>query len=405
MRIGVDIRILAKEKRTGIEDYTINLLSYLLARDKKIKYKLFYNSFKKSDLNYDFLKLPNISLKKMHLPNRILDLFFRFLKTPKIDRILKGIDIFLSPHFLLAPTSKKIKTVTIFYDLSFIRFPEFFSLPKLLWHRFIYPKQKAKKTNIIVAISQSTKKDLIDLYNIDKKRIKVIYPGIDKKFKPLDKNNFNFQEVKKKYNIPDNFVLYFGTIEPRKNILSIIRSFEKIKSNFIFNNNIKWRGFEGVVKKQKKDFDFSNLKLVIAGAKGWLYDKVFKTVDNSEFKKDIIFTDFIEERDKIYLYNLADLFIYPSFFEGFGLPPLEAMACGVPTIVSDKPSLSEVVGDGAVMVDPNDIDSIAFAVKEILSNRELADFLRHKGLKRVENFSWEKTADNFLDLFKKINSD
>ena len=158
MNIGIDIRVLAKRTRTGVEDYTINLLSHLLPMDKSVKYRLFYNGFKKLQLDYPWLKLPNVKIKKFRIPNRIFDLFLRFLKFPKLDKILKGINIFLSPHFLLTPVSKNIKTIIIFYDFSFIRFPEFFSLPKLLWHKFVYPQKQAQKADLIIAISESTKR-------------------------------------------------------------------------------------------------------------------------------------------------------------------------------------------------------------------------------------------------------
>ena len=413
MNIGIDIRILGKKRRTGVEDYTINLLSHLLSLDRSIRYRLFYNGVRKPKLNYPFLKLPNVKIKRFRIPNRILDLFLRFLRFPKLDKLLGPpageagrVDIFLSPHFLLAPVSKKVKTIVIFYDLSFIRFPEFFSLSKLLWHKFIYPKKQAQKADLIVAISESTKQDLINLYGIKEEKIKVIYPGIDKKFKPIEKDNPNLDKVRKKYNLPDNFILYFGTIEPRKNILGLIRAFEQLKKQPHLEGRVEWLGFEGRVKSDKRDFfDFLGLKLVIAGTKGWLYDEVFEEVKKSQFQKDIIFTDFIDEEDKPYLYNLAQAFIYPSFFEGFGLPPLEAMACGVPTIVSNKSSLPEVVGQGAIMINPYNIDEISLAIKEILENKDLREYLIKRGLERAEEFNWDRTAKQFLEIMEYENRD
>lgn len=403
MTVGIDIRVLGKRRRTGIEDYTINLLSNLLPMDRSVQYRLFYNGFRKPDLDFPWLKLPNVKLKIWRFPNRIFDLSLRFLRFPKLDKILKGVDIFLSPHFLLTPASKKTKIIVIFHDLSFVRFPEFFSLPKLFWHRFVYPEKQARKADLVVAISQSTKNDLIGLYKIEPEKIKVIYPGIDKKFRLIDKNDPNFLKVKEKYKLPDNFILYFGTIEPRKNVLGLIKAFEQIKNNPQSQDRIQWQGFEGLVRKRnEKAFDFSALKLVIAGVKGWLYDEVFEKVETSKFKNDIIFTGFINEEDKFYLYNLAQVFVYPSFFEGFGLPPLEAMACGLPTIVSNKSSLPEVVGQGAIMIDPSNTDEIAFAMKEILENKDLNNHLRKQGIKQAQQFNWDKTAEEFLKLFSTL---
>jgi len=402
MKVGIDIRILGKARRTGVEDYTINLLSHLLPMDKSVKYRFFYNGLRKFKGNYPWLNASNVKIKSLRIPNRIFDLFLRFFKIPKIDKILGGIDIFLSPHFLLTPLSKKSKIIVIFYDLSFLRFPEFFSLPKLLWHKFIYPKKQAQKADLIITISQSTKEDLINLYRIPSEKIKVIYPGIDKKFKPIDKENKMLLKVKEKYRLPDNFILYFGTIEPRKNILGLIKAFEQIKEEKNLSPlQIQWRGFEGMVKKeQTRGFDFSGLKLVIAGSKGWLCRDVFERARNSPFNKDIVFTGHIDEEDKPCLYNLADVFVYPSFFEGFGLPPLEAMACGVPTIVSNSSSLPEVVGDGALMIDSHNVNEISFVIKKVLENQELEDYLISKGLKRAGKFNWDKAASEFLSIFK-----
>jgi len=383
MKVGVDIRVLGKGRRTGVEDYTINLLKRLLSADKSIKYRLFYNGLRKPDLSYSFLKNSNVKLKTLRFPNRIFDIFLRFLKFPKLDNILGKINVFLSPHFLLAPVSKQVKKIVVFYDLSFVRYPEFFSLPKLLWHKFIYPKSHAKKADLIIAISKSTKKDLISLYGIKPEKIEVIYPGIDEKFKPIDKNDPILRRVRERYSLPNYFILYFGTIEPRKNILGLIEAFEQVK--------------------RSKDSDFSKIKLVIAGTKGWLCNNIFKKVDNSEFKEDIIFTGFIEEEDKVYLYNLAEIFVYPSFFEGFGLPPLEAMACGRPVIVSDKPSLPEVVGRGAIMVDPNNVDEISFSIKKLLKDKELRNFFKDQSIKRAGKFNWEESIDNFLKILKKYD--
>jgi len=386
MTIGIDIRVLPYGKRSCVEDYTINLLSHLLPLDKNIKYKLFYSGFKKFDLEYPWLKEKNVKIKKIRIPNKIFDLILKFFKFPKLDKFLGGVDAFISPHFLLTPLSKKTKHIMVFYDLSFLRFPEFFSRQKRWWHKFMNPKKQAQKADLIIAISESTKYDLINIYGVDSDKIKVIYPGINEKF----------QIIKDSYK--NNFVLYFGTIEPRKNILGLIKAFEEIKqdkSGKILD--VDWQGFEGVVKKNNEIFDFSKLKLVIAGTKGWLCKEIFKKIKNSEFKNDIVVTGFVNEEDKARLYNLAKVFVYPSFFEGFGLPPLEAMACGIPVVVSNKSSLSEVVGSSAIMINPQNPSEISWAIKEILENRELSEYLTKKGLEQAEKFNWNNAVKEILN--------
>ncbi len=398
MTVGIDIRVLAKEARTGVEDYLINLLSRLLNEsDGKIKYKLFYSGFKKFKPNHPWLKNKNVKIKKIKIPNRIFDLILRFFNFPKIDKLLGGVDVFISPHFLITPLSKSARRIMIFYDLSFLRFPEFFSWQKRLWHKLMFPRKQAIRAHSIIAISNSTKEDLINLYKINSQKIKVVYPGIDAKFKPI-KDEAKLKEVKDKYQLPENFILYFGTIEPRKNIISLIEAFEEIKKEKQGKIlDVSWHGFEGIVKGSKEEFfDFSKLKLIIAGEKGWLYREVFEKAQKSDLRNDIIFTGFIEEDDKSYLYNLAKIFIYPSFFEGFGLPPLEAMACGTPVIVSNKSSLSEVVGDSAITINPENPNEISWAIREILENQKLSDYLSEKGRERSRQFNWDKAVEEIL---------
>ncbi len=406
--IGIDIRVLAKGTRTGIEEYVLNLLSFLLSldqsaskQDKKIKYKLFYNGFRKVKLNYPWLNFSNVELKKSKIPNRILDFCMKLFNWPKIDKILNGVDIFFSPHFLPIALSKTCKRVITFHDISFKYHPQFFSKSRKLWHFLTFPKSQAQKADKIIVDSQSTKEDLIKIYKIDPEKIKVIYLGVSNNFKPI-KNTFKLNKVKQKYNLPDSFVLYFGTIEPRKNLKGLIKAFDNLKQKFIHSDlQTTWEGFEGVVIGKKKNI-FKDLKLVIAGEKGWLYKDIFEKAKNAKSKNDIIFTGFIEDQDKPYLYNLANIFVYPSFFEGFGFPPLEAMASGVPTIVSNTSSLPEVVGDGAIKIDPYKIEELTYAIRKVLEDSELRDDLIKKGIKQARKFDWNKTAKEVLKIFYKI---
>jgi len=371
MTIGIDIRVLTRGTRTGVEEYTINLLSHLLPLDQNTHYKLFYNSFKKTDIKYPWFFLNNVKLKDFRVPNRLFFLGARYLKWPKIDKLLGDVDVYFNPHFFTAPVSSKCKKVIVFHDLSFEHHPEFFSRRKRLWQKALMnTKRDAQNANKIIASSISTKNDLINLYKIDSNKIKVIYLGVGKQFKVQD-NNLKLEIIRKKYKLPKNFILYFGTIEPRKNLVGLIKSFELLREKIDCN-------------------------LVIAGSRGWLYNDILKTAKNSKYSKNIIFTGFVEEADKACLYNLADLFVYPSFFEGFGFPPLEAMACGVPTIVSYTSSLPEVVGDSALMIDPYNVDELAWAMEIALKDLDLRKRLSQKGIRQAKKFSWQKCAQEVL---------
>ena len=384
MTIGIDIRMLARGTMTGVEEYTANLLANMLSLNTDIKFKLFYNGYKKVELNYDWLKLPNVELKQYRIPNRFLDTSLYFFNCPKIDKLLKGVDVFFSPHIFLSSVSKKCKTVTTFHDLSFEKYPEFYSTSKNYWHFSMSPKKQARKTDKIIAVSKSTKNDLVELYNINPEKIKVIYSGVSLESRIKNQESRIF-EVQKKYNLPEKYILYLGTLEPRKNIIGLIKAFELLKFK-------QRRPAQGGLPAE------DNYKLVIAGSKGWLYKDIFKTVENSPAKNDIIFTGFIDDEDKSILYSQAELFVYPSFYEGFGFPPLEAMACGTPVITSNFSSLPEAVGNAAIMINPYNLDELCRAMEIVLNDDELKDILIARGLEQTKKFSWQKCARETLDF-------
>ena len=387
MIIGIDIRMLARGMKTGVEEYTTNLLANMLSLDQNIRYKLFYNGYQKIKLDYDWLKLPNVELRQYRIPNRFLDASLYFFDYPKIDKLLKEVDVFFSPHIFLSSVSKKCKSVMTFHDLSFEKYPEFYSASKNYWHFSMNPKKQARKTDKIIAVSESTKNDLVGLYNINPEKIKVIYSGIN----PVSSIQYpvsSISKIKKKYNLPEKYILYLGTLEPRKNIIGLIKAFE------IFKTKLKSRG-------RHSGMSPSGFKLVIAGSKGWLYRDIFKTVKNSPVKNDIIFTGFIDDEDKSILYSQAELFVYPSFYEGFGFPPLEAMACGTLVITSNFSSLPEAVGDAAIMINPYNLDELYRAMETVLNDDKLKDTLIKKGFKQAKKFSWQKCARETLDFILK----
>lgn len=375
MKIGIDLRVLTKGTRTGIEEYSLNLLSRLLSLDKNLDFKLFFNAFNQVELDQEWLNLPNVELKKYRLPNRfIFDPLAKIFNWPKVDKLLGGTKIFFTPHFLLSPVSPKCQKIITFHDLSFEYFPEFFSWRKRFWHAFLSPRRRALEADKIIAVSQSTKDDLIDLYGVPEKKIRVIYSGVGEEFRLLP--NSTCRAVAEKYGLPEEFILYFGTLEPRKNLKGLIEAYGLFRASWPASARAP--------------------QLVLAGSRGWLYQEIFTAAKNSAYAEDIKFIGFVEPADKPKLYNLASLFVYPSFFEGFGFPPLEAMACGVPTITSHTSSFPEVVGDGVLMVDPYNYEEIAWAMKEVWQDDNLKNELIARGLERVKSFYWDKCARETL---------
>jgi glycosyltransferase involved in cell wall biosynthesis len=389
-RIGVDVRCLVEGRRTGVEEYTLNLLKNIFEADPKNEYVLFLNSFRpqRADLGWAE-KYPNVTVRRFRYPNKLLNFCFWYLNWPKIDAMLGGADVVFLPNIIFASVSRKAKLLVTIHDLSFERYLETFSRKRRLWHMFINPRKICRRAQRIIAVSQSTKSDLVSLYGISEQKIAAIHSGIADNLGILDRNAPELVGAKEKYGLPYKFILYFGTIEPRKNLVGIIRAWSQLQRTAWENND------ENILK----------YGLVIVGHQGWLAEEIYAEIDRSKFKEKIIIVDSIPDADKIYIYNLASLFIYPSFFEGFGFPPLEAMQCGVPAIVSNNSSLPEIVGQAAIMIDPDKPDEIYRAMKEVLASEELYEKLRADGLRQIKNFNWKKTAQEFLavvnDMSKK----
>lgn len=378
MVIGIDIRVLGSHTKSGIEEYTENLLAHMLALDSTIKFKLFFSSWKSDVLDYDWLHLPNVELRKFKIPNKLLFVSAHLFDTPKIDKLVGGTDIFFSPHFLLSALSPECKKVVTFHDLSYIRFPEFFSWRKNFWHKVeMKPERQSRFSDKMIAVSESTKKDLVTIYDIDPAKIEVIHSGISPAIKrPSD---ILLSEFKIRNDLPDEFILFLGKLEPRKNISGLIRAFNILKQNNKFNK----------------------LNLIIVGSRGWLLKDMFKEIGSSPFKDQIILKGHVKDEDRAFYYGLASVFVYPSFFEGFGFPPLEAMACGPPVIVSNSSSLPEVVAGAGLLIDPHNISEFASAISAILTDNKLKEGLISLGFERAGEFTWQKTAEKTLEYILK----
>jgi glycosyltransferase involved in cell wall biosynthesis len=381
-KICVDVRCLSEGRRTGVEEYTLGLLLNLFAFDKKNEYVLFFSAWRESSFDFAlFAKYPNVKLKKIRIPNKLLNFSFWYFGWPKIDKLVGGAEIVFFPNIIFGAVSSNVKVITTIHDLSFERYPEYFSWKRRLWHIFVNAKKICQRANCIVAVSQSTANDVASLYKINTEKITVIPSAISENFQVLDRNDRKLIEVKERYHLPFKFILFLGTIEPRKNILGIIKAYNALQETALAQKN------EEILK----------YKLVIAGSSGWLSLDMLTEIKKSKFKEKIILPGFIADEDKVYVYNLAALFIYPSFFEGFGFPPLESMCCGVPVITSNNSSLPEICADCAILIDPHQPEEILEAMRQILMDKLLREKLIKLGLARAMEFSWEKTARKTLN--------
>jgi len=376
MKIGIDIRTLLDARPSGVSEYVLNLLKEMFKLDTANEYRLFYNCFGDCP-NLPEFKQANVKLIKYNYPNKVLNyLLFKIFNYPKLDKDL-AVDVFFMPHLNFIGLSVGAKSLLTVHDLSFLKYPEFFSARKNFWHRLVKAKKLLKRFSLVIAVSENTKRDIVELGGINPDKVRVIYSGVGEEYKKLPLINYQFsvKRVRDKYNLPERFILYLGTIEPRKNVDGIIRAYNQLR----------------VMSCELRDY-----KLIIAGARGWKSENIYREWDKSAFKNDIKFLGYVEPDDKIYLYNLASVFIYPSFYEGFGFPPLEAMACGVPVVASFASSLPEVVGDAALMVDPYNINDLAGALEKVLVDENLKNKLIARGLEQAKKFSWRETARAYL---------
>ncbi len=382
MKIVIDVRCLGEGRRTGVEEYITRLFRSLVSGDTKNEYILFFNAWNR-DFPEDFkwmFAYPNVRLVSLRIPNKILNLALWYLGWPKLDRLCGGADIYFLPNLNFVSVSKRAKLVVTAHDLSFEAFPETFSVKRRLWHFFIGFRKLCRKADRILAVSASTKEDVIGYYGIPEEKITVVRSGVGEEFHQLDRNNPELLRVKEKYDLPYRFILFFGTFESRKNIRSVIRAYNAYRE----------------MRKGSPEY----AKLVLAGSPGWKSNEIFRERESSPYRDDILVLGFAADEEKVFLYNLASLFVYPSFYEGFGFPPLEAMACGVPTIVSRNSSFPEIVGDAAILIDPYQPDELRLAMTAILSDRVLSEQLSSDGRNRTREFSWKKTGRETLRVIR-----
>ncbi len=368
---------------SGVPEYSYNLIKELLTKDKHNDYILFYNSFFEVEERFNEFRQLNAEVVNFGYPNKIFNYIMqKGLGLPKINEKL-GVDLFLMPHFNFVSLSDSGKKIITIHDLSFLKNSEYFSLRKTLWHKIINIGKTLRNFDKIIAISESTKNDLVSLLDISEKKIEVVHSGIDSRFAVIEdkKNNTEILRVKRKYSLPDKFIFFLGSIEPRKNIISVIRAYELMHEKNMIDNDTY---------------------LVLAGASGWKNEKIFKFMKKSPFSHMIKFLGFVDSRDKKYLYNLASVFVYPSFYEGFGFPPLEAQKCGTPVVVSNSSSMPEIIADSGIMIDPLNVQELANGLSLVLNNLNLREQLIKRGVENSSKYNWSQTADKYLDIFSSL---
>ncbi len=364
LKIAIDARTVTSI-RTGVGNYIISLTRVLQIISAENTFCLY-----KGILRHRLKKIPAISIiaRLLYLLNDNFLFPFRLL--------LGRIDLYHNPAFILPLVNFGYKKIITIHDLGFYVFSDKFAKN---WHsrhlRFMLP-YSVRQADKIIAVSQATKQQIVDIFKIAPEKIVVTYEGVSEKYRVIQ-DRVEVEKVISKYGVKKPYILFVGTMDPRKNLIRLIQAFQKVKI-------------------EKKD-----LKLVIVGSKGELYtEELNKLIVSGE----IVLTGYVDEEDLVYLYNGALAFVFPSLYEGFGLPILEAMACGTPVITSKIYSMPEVAGDAALLVDPESINEIADAIMRLLDDQVLRNKLIDKGLARAKQFTWDKTAAETLAVYQEVAS-
>jgi glycosyltransferase involved in cell wall biosynthesis len=291
----------------------------------------------------------------------------------------RGVDLVHSLAYVLPAAWSGPSVVTIL-DLSFVLFPERFRP----WNRYylkLFTRLSARRADRVIAISENTSRDAMRLLGLDERKVQVIYCGVDAAFHPLDTRDI--EAYRRAQGLPEQFILFVGTIEPRKNIAGVIDAYGYLSR--------QWRPSAGKMPD-----------LVIAGARGWYYEEVYRKVEQLGLASHVHFTGYAPAEHLPLLYNAAEAFVYPSLYEGFGLPVLEAMACGAAVVTSNTSSLPEVIGDAGLTVDPHDSEQIGDAILQVLTDRELREHMRARAMERAASFTWARTAQETVAVYRQV---
>jgi len=385
MRIGVDYTS-AVRQGAGIGRLTRCIFQALAEIDHENEYRLFAAMGRGQPSNFPTFQPSNLSnfrLKTIPLSDRELNVVWHRLRLPLPVELITGpVDVFHSPDFTLPPVWRARAVLTV-HDLSFLRVPECFTGALRRYLERVVPRS-VRRADHVIADSHSTKRDLVELLGTPAGKVTVIHSGVEPRFRPIT-DRAALGPVRQRYDLPERFIISVGTLQPRKNFATLVEAFARLKSE-----TGNWKP------------GARSLKLVIAGGRGWLYEEIFARVEALGLQGDVLFPGFVADEDLPALYNLAEAFVLPSLYEGFGLPPLEAMACGTPVVTSNVSSLPEVVGDAGLMVEPADVESLAAAIERVLEDGGLRREMVQRGLARAKEFTWERAARRLLGVYTRM---
>lgn len=386
MEIVFEGQPLLEQNRTGISYYETEILKAMLKCFPQNNYGVDVFTFKNRSKKHKIISKQFADLD-IHECSWFSGTIFRmlslFFPVPYALFFWKKRDI---THFCnySVPFGVRGKKIVTIHDLAFRRYPETIEKRTMRMLKCNL-KRSIKRADAVIVDSEFTKAELQNYYDVSKKDVYVVPCGVDiKKFYP-ESDQKVLDSVKRKYGIHKEYFLYLGTLEPRKNIQGLLSAYE------LFIKKMKCR-------KQSAPC------LVIAGGKGWMYEEIFQRVEKLSLKKEVIFTGYVDEKDKVALLSGAMIFCFPSFYEGFGMPPMEAMACGTPVLTSKSTSLDEVTGNAACKIDPYNVDEIADALEKLYIDAVFRETLIGKGFDQIKKYSWEKAVQRLYNVYCQINS-
>lgn len=366
MLIGIDASRAVTAQRTGTETYSLHLIRALLNLGSGHRFRLYINGRANLSSPYTEVEIRSIPFPRLWTHLRL-----------SAEMALRPPDVLFVPAHVIPLLHPAASVVTV-HDLGYLHYPQ----SHRTWDRRYLDwstRWSAQQAAAVLVDSAATGRDLAQAYGISAAKIHVVYLGRDESLRRVEDLDL-VARTRARYNLGERYLLYVGTLQPRKNLVRVVEAFARVISQL----------------------DLSDVRLVLAGKKGWSYDALFARVSQLGLDDRVVFPGYVADEDLPALLSGAIAFVYPSLYEGFGIPVLEAGACGVPVITSNTSSLPEVAGDAAILVDPHDVDAIADAMSRIIADEALRAELARRGLENVERFSWEKCARETLAVLEQV---
>ena len=370
LHVGVNAQLLSlgeSYRSAGINWYLQNLLHHLPQADASMTYTVFAGERR-------YAGVPGIELRFTRLPTHrppVRILWEQAIQPWAMRRA--AVDLIHAPAFV-GPAVGRCPFVVTVHDLSFLLYPQNFRARNRFYLKYL-TRLSVRQARRVIAVSESTKQDVIEHYHLPPDKIDVIYNGVDERFRPLPEDQVAGFRARR--HLPERFLLFVGTLEPRKNVARLIEAYARLPQG--------------------------RPPLMLVGGRGWLYDEVFARIEALGVEDEVHFVGYVPAEELPWWYNAAHLFVYPSLYEGFGLPPLEAMACGTPVVTSKAASLLEVVGQAALTAEATDTEALAAAIDQLLSDEEMRSRMARAGRARAHGFSWARTARQTVDSYRRAS--